>query len=80
MPCRHVPVERVVLNALANSPAALPPNLLSAPLAIDLPSVRAGLAFSGEVDPPARATKDSGADVAMGESLVWEWVAELRSV
>jgi len=51
--CRHVQVERVV-----KQPPALPPNSLSAPLAIDLPSVRAGLAFSGAVDPPARATTD----------------------
>ena len=44
-------VERVVLNALANGTAALPPNIL-APSAIQVPSVRAGLAFSGEADPP----------------------------
>src|SRR5882762_1699116 len=43
-------VERVVLNALVSNVVPAP-NLL-APSAILLPSVRAGLAFSGEDDPP----------------------------
>jgi hypothetical protein len=42
-------VERVVLNALATN-AILPPSI--APSAISLPSVRAGLAYSGEADQP----------------------------
>jgi len=43
-------VERVVLDAMAKGTAALPPNICAH--RIDLTSVRAGLAFSGEVDPP----------------------------
>jgi hypothetical protein len=44
-------VERVVLNALANGTAALPPDILALS-AIHVPSVQVGLAFSGEADPP----------------------------
>jgi hypothetical protein len=43
-------VERVVLNTLAKLLRLC--RRIFAPSAIDLPSVRAGLAFSGEVDPP----------------------------
>jgi hypothetical protein len=48
-------VERVVLNALAKAIAALPPNNLRR-RRLRLPSVRAGLAFSGEADPPTTIT------------------------
>ena len=45
-------------NALANGTAALPPNIL-APSAIQVPSVRAGLAFFGEADPPLSPKRNS---------------------
>jgi len=51
-------VERVVLNALANGTAALPPDIL-APSAIQVPSVQAGLAFFGEVDLPLSLKRNS---------------------
>ncbi len=43
-------------NALADE--LRPRSLIFAPSAIDLPSVRAGLAFSGEADPPAVISRD----------------------
>jgi hypothetical protein len=45
------PVERVVLNTLGKECGAVPPGNICACSDL-LPSIRAGLAFSGEVDPP----------------------------
>jgi hypothetical protein len=50
----HAVVMRRRLNALAKSPAALPPDICTS--AIVLPSVRAGLAFSAQADPPSART------------------------
>ena len=61
-------MERVVLNALATGTAALPPDIL-APSAIQVPSVRAGLAFFGEADPPHGRGEVRGAKVGNGVTV-----------
>jgi hypothetical protein len=49
-------MERVVRNALVKVIAAMPPDYPHL-RRLFLPSVRAGLAFSGEVDPPLTANR-----------------------
>jgi hypothetical protein len=56
-----------------NRGTALPPNLLSAPSATHLSSVRAGLAFLGEADPPLMHsfTVASRRSRSSGSVLIW---------